>query len=85
MRKTMRIIVETYDYGVKYTDSYIDMDHFRGNVYENEGYVVTCDDMIIDSRNIKAAYPEIKELENENKKVWEDKLKWKNYLQKKRF
>lgn len=61
----MRIIVETYDYGVKYTDSYLNMDNFRSNVYINEGFVVTCDDMIIDSRNIKSAYPEIKELENE--------------------
>lgn len=56
----MKIVVETYDYGVKYTDSYIDMGHFRSNVYDNEGYVVTNDGMIIDSRNIKAAYPEIK-------------------------
>lgn len=65
MRKKMRIIVETYDYGVKYTDSYVDMEHFRSNVYDNEGYVITCDDMIIDSRNIKAAYPEIKEIYSE--------------------
>lgn len=60
----MRIIVETYDYGVKYTDSYPNMNNFRSNVYEHEGYVVTCDNMIIDSKNIKAAYPEIDELEN---------------------
>lgn len=57
----MRIIVETYDYGVKYTDIYPNMNNFRNNVYTNEGYVITCDDMIIDSRNIKSAYPEIKE------------------------
>jgi hypothetical protein len=62
----MRIIVETYDYGVKYTDSYQDMNNFRSVVYVNEGYVVTCDDMIIDSRNIKSAYPEIKGLEDDN-------------------
>lgn len=60
----MRIIVETYDYGVKYTDSYPNMNNFRSNVYEHEGYVVTSDNMIIDSKNIKAAYPEIDELEN---------------------
>lgn len=59
----MRIIVETYDYGVKYTDRYINMDNFRNNVYMNHGYVVTCDDMIIDSRNIKAAYSEVEESE----------------------
>ena len=59
----MRIIVETYDYGVKYTDSYPNMNNFRSNVYDHEGYVVTCDGMIIDSRNIKSAYPEIKEKE----------------------
>lgn len=55
----MRIIVETYDYGVKYTDNYQDMNNFRSVVYVNEGYVVTCDDMIIDSKNIKSAYPEV--------------------------
>ena len=55
----MRIIVETYDYGVKYTDNYKDMNNFRSVVYVNEGYVVTCDDMVIDSKNIKSAYPEI--------------------------
>ena len=59
----MRIIVETYDYGVKYTDSYKNMNNFKSNVYEHEGYVVTCDNMIIDSKNIKAAYPEIEESE----------------------
>lgn len=61
----MRIIVETYDYGVKYTDNYQDMNNFRSNVYIN-GYVVTCDDMIIDSRNIKAAYPELEESETDS-------------------
>lgn len=59
----MRIIIETYDYGVKYTDSYPNMNNFRSNVYEHEGYVVTSDNMIIDSKNIKAAYPEIEKLE----------------------
>ena len=59
----MRIIIETYDYGVKYTDSYPNMNNFRSNVFEHEGYVVTCDNMIIDSKNIKAAYPEIEDSE----------------------
>lgn len=66
----MRIIVETYDYGVKYTDRYVDMNNFRSNVYTNEGYVVTCDDMIIDSRNIKAAYPEREEDEYAKSKIY---------------
>ena len=56
----MRIIVETYNYGVKYTDRYSNMNNFRNKVYVNDGYVVTSDDMVIDSRNIKSAYPEIK-------------------------
>lgn len=55
----MRIIIETYDYGIKCTDSYRDMNDFRIDVFVNKRYVVTCDNMIIDSGNIKVAYPEI--------------------------
>ena len=68
--RMMRIIVETYDYGVKYTDRYPDMDNFRSNVYEHDRYVVTCDGMIIDSRNIKSAYPEREENEYAKSKIY---------------
>lgn len=56
MKKTKDIIIETYDYGIKRVSGYIDMSHFEHNVYMTQGYVYTNDDMIINYKNIKAAY-----------------------------
>ena len=50
-----RIKIETYDYGVKYATRYKDMAHFENNVYVNEGYVLTEDEMIINAKEIKCA------------------------------
>lgn len=49
----MRFEIETYSYGTKYAKRYINMDNFERCVFINEGYLITEDGEIINSKEIK--------------------------------
>ena len=51
----MKIKVDTYTYGTKYTTRYLDLDNFESCVFMNEGYFVTGDGELINSKEIKMA------------------------------
>lgn len=49
----MRFEVETYSYGIKYAERYDNMNHFESCVFINEGYFITEDSELINSKEIK--------------------------------
>ena len=54
----MRVEVETKDYGIVITkDVYIDMEHFRNNVWEHNEPFITIDDEMYFYEQIKKAKP----------------------------
>jgi hypothetical protein len=49
----MRFEVETYSYGIKYTERYDNMNNFESCVFINEGYFITEDSELISAKEIK--------------------------------
>lgn len=53
--KLITVEIETYGYGTHLASGWHDMQHFENNVYFNQGYVMTNDGTIINSKEIKVA------------------------------